>query len=290
MKTKALAIIFAAASALTATAQKADSTVTITNADRIVITESPNGLCTTVTTSSGTQTYRQDYRYDATVMSHFSTSGLSLGRRNADKRKAVSWEMISGGLSLGFCSAPGASSSAGVEMAKSFEISWLEILGVRATNRHGNSFSLGIGIDWRNYRTTLGNRFNVVDGQVGVTPYPEGVEPRMSRIKVFSVQFPLLYRQQLPFGFTKERFALKFGPIFNLNTHASVLASWRDGQTSSKYDINGINIRPFTIDLFASLHLWEWGGIYARYSPYKALTGNNSLNFDQFSTGLILFM
>lgn len=175
-------------------------------------------------------------------------------------------------------------------MGKSFEISWLNILAAQATNRFGNSFSLGVGINWRNYRTTLDNCFTVTDGVVGTGQYPEGVEPRLSRIKIFSVQFPLLYSQRLPFGIWRERMLLRFGPIFNLNSHASVLTAWHDGKHSSEYKVNGINVRPFTIDLFASLHVCDFVSLYARYSPYYALTGHHSLNFHQFSTGVLFMM
>ena len=116
------------------------------------------------------------------------------------------------------------------------------------------------------------------------------MEPRLSRIKIFSVQFPLLYRQSLPFGLfgtKRDKMSIRLGPIFNLNSHASVLSAWREGDVKSEYKVNGINLRPFTIDLFASLHVWDFCSIYVRYSPYHALTGHNKLNFHQLSTGLM---
>lgn len=296
MKTSSLIIaaLFATLAPLTASGEKNDSVTTIIGADRIIITESPEGLKAVVTQDSTSNVITQVYnRPDAVAVSHMSDTGLSLTGKRETQSSSVTWDMISGGLGFGFCAAPGATGAAGIEPGKSFEISWLNILAVQARNRYGNTFSLGVGINWRNYRTTLDNRFIVNDGQVGIEDYPEGVEPRLSRIKIFSVQFPLLYRQHLPFGLfgpNRDKLSIVFGPIFNLNSHASVLSAWREGDVKSKYKVNGINVRPFTIDLFASLHIWDFCSLYVRYSPYHALTGHNQLNFHQLSTGLLFFM
>lgn len=261
------------------------SETTIVGAKKVVITEGVNGLKAAIETAGDTLIFEQPKQPYASTSFLITRSGLSLlGARN-DGKSAVSWDLTSGGLGFGFCGALDAPSTAGIEMGKSFEISWFNILAVEATNRYGNSFSLGIGVNWRNYRTTLGNCFTVNGGHVDITPYPEGTEPRLSRIKIFSVQFPLLYTQQLP-----NKMAFTFGPIFNLNTHASVLTSWRVGNEKAEYKANDINARPFTIDLFASLRLFDFGGFYVRYSPYRAMTGSHPLNFNQLSTGIMLLM
>lgn len=289
-KTIIISAILATLTPVLASGETTDTVTTIVGADHITITESSEGLKAIVSQDSTVKVITQTYNNPGSVVvSHMTESGLSITGRRKHHNSSVTWEAISGGLGVGFCAAPGAPSAAGIEAGKSFELSWLNILAVQARNRHGNTFSLGVGINWRNYRTTLDNRFTVTDGQVGIEGYPEGVEPRLSRIKVFSVQFPLLYRQQLPFGVTKERMSLSFGPIFNLNSHASVLSAWRDGDIKSEYKVNGINIRPFTIDLFASLHFWNFCSFYVRYSPYHALTGHQ-FNFHQLSTGLMFFM
>ncbi len=293
MKASSLIIssLFAALTPVAAFSENTDTVTTIIGADRIIITESPDGLEAIVTKDSTVSAFTQSYnRPDVVAVSHMSSTGLSLTGIRKNKRSSVTWEVISGGLGFGFCAAPGATREAGIEPGKSFELSWLNILAVQASNRHGNGFSLGVGINWRNYRTTLDKRFIVNDGQVEIENYPEGVEPRLSRIKIFSVQFPLLYRQSLPFGLfgtKRDKMSIRLGPIFNLNSHASVLSAWREGDVKSEYKVNGINVSPFTIDLFASLHVWDFCSIYVRYSPYHALTGHNKLNFHQLSTGLM---
>lgn len=293
MKAKIIIIsaILSAMANLSVSGENTDTVTTVIGAERLVITETPQGLKTFITKDSVTTAYEQTFPAKEVVETRFFSSyGLSLNGGISSKQSSVKWEIISGGVGFGFCSAPGAPSAAGIEMGKSFELSWLNILAVQARNRYGNSFSFGVGINWRNYRTTLANNFVVNDGQVEIGNYPEGVEPRLSRIKIFSVQFPLLYRQHLPFGITKERMSVTFGPIFNLNSHASVLSAWKTDDVKSEYKVNGINIRPFTIDLFASVHFWDFCSLYVRYSPYKAMTGNHPMNFHQFSTGILFFM
>ena len=289
-----ISAILAALTPLAASAEINDTVTTIIGADRIIITESPNGLKTVVSQDSTARVITQTYdNPGSVVVSHMSKSGLSLTGNRNNRNSSVTWEVISGGLGFGFCAAPGAPEAAGIEPGKSFELSWLNILAVQARNRHGNTFSLAVGINWRNYRTTLDHRFTVNDGQVSIENYPEGTEPRLSRIKIFSVQFPLLYRQQLQFGLfgsKRDKMSISFGPIFNLNSHASVLTAWRDGDVKSEYKVNGINVRPFTIDLFASLHVCDFCSFYVRYSPYHALTGHNQINFHQLSTGLMFLM
>lgn len=280
---------FIALGQVPAHAENTDTITTIIGAKSVIITESPKGMSAVVNCDSVSKKFEQNYSGERTV-SLFSSYGLSLSGNKARKKSSVSWYVRSGGLGLGFCSAPRAPASAGIEMGKSFELSWMNILSILARNKYGNTFTLGIGINWRNYRTTLDNRFIVNDGKVEIGSYPEGVEPRLSRIKIFSLQFPLLYRQKFPFGITKEKLSMSFGPIFNFNTHASVLASWHDGETKSEYKVDGINARPFTIDMFAAVHFWKYGSFYVRYSPYNALTGHHQLNFHQFSTGVMLFL
>lgn len=287
IKISALAI---ALCGIGASAEVTDTIMTIVGADHLVITENPQGFKAVVSTETGERIYEQTYESGTTVVSHLSQQGFSLTGNRTKTESSVSWDMISGGLGIGFCSAPGAPKAAGIEQGKSFELSFLNILAAQARIRYENYVSLGVGINWRNYRTTLDNCFTVTDGQVAVGQYPEGVSPRLSRIKIFSVQFPLLYTQWLPFGICREKMAIKLGPIFNLNTYGSVLTAWRDGNSSAEYKVHNINVRPFTIDLFASIHLWDFCAVYARYSPYNALTGNSHLNFHQFSTGIMWFM
>ena len=274
----------------TAAALADESVTNITGAKNVTITEINHKLVASVETENETMVFVQPIHLYFSTSSIITGEGLSLFRSPKNRKSSTSWGLTSGGLGFGFCNALNSPGNAGIEMGKSFELSWLNIMGIEATNVYGNKFSLGIGINWRNYRTTLGNCFSIDHGHVTVAPYPDGAEPRLSRIKIFSLQFPLLYRQQFPFGLSKNKMSLTFGPIFNFNTHASVLTAWRENGKKYERKANDVNARPFTIDLFASLHALDFCSFYVRYSPYRALTGRYPLNFNQLSAGLLFLM
>lgn len=279
-----LSVQFAAAAA------QPDS-VTVTDIEKLVITESVEGLDVEITDKdSVVMNIHHEYSPNSKVISQISNGSVSLLGRSNKKSTKIEWDMTCGGFGVGFNAASGAPSAAGVEQGKSFGLSWMNILAVTTRNRFGNMFSIGVGVDWRNYRTTLDSRFNVSDGQVGVEEYPDGATPRLSRIKIFSVQFPVLWRQSLPVRFFRQDMHIVFGPVMNLNTHGSVLSSWHEDGRQHKESVNGINLRSFTVDAFVMVHFFEGGGLFFRYSPMKALTGRNDLNFHPLSTGIMFAM
>lgn len=276
-----------------ARADKTTATSTIVGAKSIVITQNEREVKTAIAVGGDTIFFRQNFEETPSIATRMSGSGLSLlGKTKQKQKSSVSWDVNSGGVGFGFCSALNAPEAAGLEMGKSFEVSWFHILALEATNRFGNSFSLGIGLDWRNYRTTLGNSFELTNGHVDLAAKNDDDEAnlRFSRIKIFSLQFPLLYTQRLPVRLTNCDLKLSFGPIFNVNTHASVMTSWRNHPDNSEYKSNGVNARKLTIDLFASLRVFTGCCLYVRYSPYNVLTGNTGINFQSLSTGMLFLM
>lgn len=125
---------------LSVSGENTDTITTVLGADRLVITETPQGLKTFITKDSVTNAYEQTFPTKEVVETRFFSSyGLSLNGGKSSKQSSVKWEVISGGIAFGFCSAPGAPSAAGIEMGKSFELSWLNILAVQARNRYGNN-------------------------------------------------------------------------------------------------------------------------------------------------------
>ncbi|MDE5882770.1 MAG: hypothetical protein K2H60_13685 [Muribaculaceae bacterium] len=197
------------------------------------------------------------------------------------------WDVTTNGLYFGFICTPGSASSLSPDMGKSLEIGWLNILGIERRLGMGWRMSLGVGIDWRNYRSTQGLVYGSENGHVEVSDNPmEGY--RFSRIKIFSVQFPLLWTKTF-----KRRNGLKpglgFGAIFNCNAHGSVKTSWKDeGGKNRSVSSDNIGQRKFTIDLYGQLRLGDVG-VYVRYSPYKILTRTQLLDYRPLSVGVSLF-
>lgn len=179
-----------------------------------------------------------------------------------------------------------------VEMAKSFELGILQLAAVEySTPGDWTNFSIGIGLDWRNYKmTTSDSRFIPVDGQVAVGPYPDDVQSKFSRLKIFSLSFPIMIEQKIPFKVPGgSYFSIAFGAVLNYNGHASMKTHWIDANHNQVEEYCGhIGRRPFTVDLMGIVRLSSCLGIYGKYSLMDTLRGDINPSFRTFSTGLIL--
>lgn len=202
------------------------------------------------------------------------------------------WTVTSGGFNIGWVASPGHPATMPVEMGKSWEIGWYEIIAVRYKPTSSTSISLGFGMDWRNYKiTTPDYRFSVSDDRI-VTgePYPDGVSPRNSRLKVFNLSIPLTVKQKLPlrlFGFKQW---IAAGVTANYAPHASMLTRWRNADGKDiKVESNKIGHRRWSYDLTVMLGLSSQVGVYMRYQPQSILKGASQPDLKSLSTGLIFF-
>ena len=255
-----------------------DTIVTHNNAREIIIIENSNGVKAVVMERDGSV-----YDYVSQGGDKVVTGSSSFNRIRCS---SSGWSFVSGGLTFGFVATPGTPSSLSPDMGKSMEIGWLNLIGMERRLNAGWAMSLGMGIDWRNFRSTSGLLYQAEGGFTEA----ERIDPagyRFSRIKVFSLQFPLLFSKT--FGGHGMRPGLAFGPIFNFNTHASVKSSLFDEQgkrfTKSSSDIGR---RAFTVDIYGQLSLGPVG-IYARYSPLTILKNPGVLDYHPLSVGVVLF-
>lgn len=265
-----------------ATNENTDTTIVIRQPKNVAILESPDSVSVNVTEADGSGTViTRQISQGNVIRSHRDYRSLSLG---------TEWDIVSGGLMFGFVDGVGAPASARLEMGKSFEIGWLNILAVSRKLSNRSHLSLGVGIDWRNYRSTKGTLFVPADGKVSIGSFAPDVNPRFSRLKVFSLQFPLMYTYNFITKGKNILSTMSVGAIFNWNSHASVKSSWRmaDGSTATT-SCNDVGQRKFSIDFMAKLTLCEAVGVYVRYSPYKVLTSAISPSFSTLSSGLIFF-
>ena len=262
---------------------------------KMVITESPSGLKVTsvsLTDSVESTVFFKPYDNDVNITSRQGTQRIkaldnSIISLNPERHESNRhwWDVVSGGLAVGLVNPTAQPANFGLQWGKSFELSWLNILAVKYGYR-SIGFSLGIGIDWRNYRMSGGNIRMIPNGEggVGLAPYPEGSLPKSSRIKVFSLGIPLLYSQRIA-----KRTYLQAGAIVNFNTHASLLTKYTSPEGNSiSESTNSIHHRRVTVDYFGSF-TWHGIGMYARYSPHNVLLGHGSPRINPLSVGIILF-
>lgn len=280
------AILSLAAAAATAQ-EPADTLMRATDVD-VVITESAAGLRIDATGDDITLTHTERYPDNATI--HSSQSRLRMPSACLGGNSRVRWDIISSSLMFGFSGTTGAPEALDLEMGKSLEISWLNVLAVRCDLRAiHSSVSLGVGFGWRNFRTTTGMRLvRSVDGPIGYLPFADDVTPKYSRLKVFSLSVPVLYT--VNFSLPRLRhLGLQLGPVVNFNTHASIESRWLDAdgrkQTQS---IKNPGQRRVSVDLYAALRFCQAVGIYVRYSPQSVLRRSPAVDFTPLSTGFVI--
>lgn len=201
---------------------------------------------------------------------------------------------VMSGVGFGLSMAYGAPADWGLRMGKSLQITWPMILGIRVRLARSTWATVGVGVGWRNYKAN-GLLQMVPNGQggVGVAPYPDhGVsDPMNSRLKIFSLQFPVVFTQSLGFKLpcgVKPRLSL--GAILNWNSHASLCTAFRDDKGNVVHQsYEGLHQRKFTVDPYASISCGTLS-LYVQYSPMNILEGHGSPKIHPLTVGIGLSM
>ncbi|MBQ9357641.1 MAG: hypothetical protein IJT98_10200 [Prevotella sp.] len=148
--------------------------------------------------------------------------------------------------------------------------------------RGRNKLSLGLGIDWRNYRITDDQLFTKApDGNVTVEKFPLELEPKFSRIKVFSFTTTLRFEHDFGHGFS-----FGFGPVVNFNTYASIKTRYKLLGDNLKHIEKNIRQRPVTIDWMLNMSIADFP-FYVKYSNDDVLK-DGGVKFRSLSFGLYL--
>lgn len=295
MKKILLTVALTVTGAVTAlAANDADTLAKVEDASQLIITESPAGTAIKITRfqngDSLTETITRNFDGPVTLNQRRWFSPISTRYPGYSSN----WDLCMGGPGLGWTNACGQPDGTGIEMGKSLEISWLNMLSLKYTMPWKNSnISIGFGFDWRNYRISTSDvRFiSTENGGITTGLYPEGAKGHGSRLKVFSMGIPVLWGQSIPVRtMDGSHFYMSVGAVFNYNSHGSLLTKWTDADGNEvKEKTNHIGQRRFSMDLIAIVKI-GWGlNLYARYSPQTVLRGAGQLKFRPFSTGLILF-
>ena len=209
------------------------------------------------------------------------------------KQKKPSWgypyegTSLSMHLGLGLCSAIGASDPVAVSVGSSWEIMWTIAEWMRYQYGRHDGYSIGFGIGWRNYRMTGFHHFTKAsDGTIGTERYPDGTEPDFSRIKVFSLQVPIMWQHRF-----NKRWGFALGPVINFNTYASIKNRYTDVNGDKQKELfKNIHQQPITIDLMLNVNIMNVFNVYCKYSPMNILRSSYTDNtkFQSLSFGIYL--
>ena len=234
-------------------AQSIDTVRVIDQPDRVVITQTSNGVRVNVVDSVS--------NYSFTVNRESDDWELNFPYNLTFTKDTLShWSIISNGFYMG-----GGIHHSWDMINNSFEIGLLNIAAVNYSSHHGQDISLGIGIHHRSYSLKRPNMlmYDENTGVVGTTFYPDGIDvnDRSSNLNVWTWQFPLLFRQRI-----YKSFAIRLGGIMNWNYKAKVHNKYTIGKTNYDVTHNGLKQNKITFDLMFGLSL-KHTGIYCRYSP-----------------------
>ena len=200
-------------------------------------------------------------------------TGYPLKQRNLSSR-----------LGFGLCYGANADYKGPQSVGSSWEIMWT----IAEIEKYGygkhNGFSIGFGVNWRNFRIDGRSKFvKLDDGTITEEGLPTGYDNDFSRIKVFSLTIPVMWKyrtKQVTFG---------LGPVFNINTYASIKNRYWDADGEKHKQIfKKIHQRPITVDIMAEVSFHNWFSIYGKFSPMTILNSTyaNDVNFQPVSFGI----
>lgn len=263
-------------------------TLVVNNPNRVTIISADTLVEVSVEGSADNDDYRYSLRITPqcgtpTVINEFSQD-INFSFPFSKKKKYSTNEFFVSGFGVGFVNALNAPADMNVKMGASFEIMLTHALGYlwRPSRYSSAAFSIGIGIDWKNYRMTGRNYFNYENGYTTVAPYPENADIDYSRIKIFSWTVPFMYQQNIT-----DNFAITLGPVLNFNTYGSVYTRYYLDGKKQTYFNKRIHQNPVTVDLMASVAL-KGVGVYFKYSPTHVIDKEFGPAFNSISTGFIL--
>lgn len=302
MKTKLITLqalaFFALAFMTNGSLYAATSSLPANDQDTLVV-NNPHKV--TVITGDSLQTIRiegrsddPNFRYENTLQLVDSNyvSNLSFNSDRWDftfpigKKRSDEWvenEMTTH-IGVGCCFALGAPKNMDIGLNGSVEIFWTMSQYDYTKKGSPSTWSIGLGIGWRNYRMTGRYRFTKTpDDCVIITPYEgENVSPKFSRVKVFSLQMPLLYRYKF-----NKNFALSVGPVLNLNLHSSLKTRYKiDGQ-KYKDKVNDARVNPVSVDFMGIIKTYPFD-FYVKYSPCNVLKTDYAPKFQSLSLGIYI--
>lgn len=185
-------------------------------------------------------------------------------------------------LSVGLVSGLGGPGNLDIDFGKSVEITWHAFHAILKLKDSPWQFSTGLWFNWKNYRMTGDTRFDKEGSNVVMMPYPEGSDPKFSRVHTLSYQFPFLVH------YKTKNFKFAAGTLLNINGHGSLKTRYYDaeGQKHKDRDRN-VHLNSFTADILGIVSFRNFVGAYVKYSPCNVLDTRYGPKFHGLSTGLI---
>lgn len=166
---------------------------------------------------------------------------------------------------------------------KSWDFSWTIAQYDYKPGKGKQTYSAGIGINWRNYGLCDNNTsFQKVGDVTGLGTFPENAGSRKSRVHTFGIHVPLLFTQDV-----SKHFSVTVGPIVNFNVGGWIDNSYEVGDDSFDISTRKIGQRPVTVELMGVLDIYGIG-FFCKYSPMSVFKDGRGPQFKSITFGLYL--
>lgn len=199
---------------------------------------------------------------------------------NKDKGAEVTLS-LSSSISFGFIGGVSQAKGVDIDMGQSYEIEWGDVIRTKVRIGRKDHLSLGLGFDWRNYRVTGFKMFSKDDrGIITMQDYPEGTEPKFSRIHTFSLSVPFKYYH----NFNKKVY-FAAGPELYFTPHGSLKTRYYENGEKQKITSGNVHQSRFSIGVGAEVIVHHIG-IYYKYNPFNVLRSDYGPGFSSMTVGL----
>ena len=145
------------------------------------------------------------------------------------------------------------------------------------------TFNYGLGFSWKNFAMTKSGMMTKDDeGNIRIGGWPEKAEPKVSKLRVFSVTFPLILSANVYRGV-----GFSAGPVVNLNASSSIVDKYRINGERQKDKYKRAHCNLATVDVMFQLNFRDVG-VYAKYSPMNIMDTDYWPGFNHWAIGLTL--
>lgn len=158
------------------------------------------------------------------------------------------------------------------------------IYSLDSHTRGSSTLSYGVGVTFKNFVMTGGTAMSLTDsGDMVTGQFPSGTVPKVSKLRVFSVNAPLLY--SCSFG---DGFGFTLGPVFNLNASSSIVNKYMVDGEKQKDKYKNAHCNLVTVDAMFQINL-KIVSLYVKYSPMSVMDKKYWPEFRTWTIGISPF-
>lgn len=163
---------------------------------------------------------------------------------------------------------------------KSWDIQWTVVQYNYTPKNAKQTYSIGLGLNWRNYGLKdNGTAFLKAGDVVGLGAFPSNAGSRYSSVQTLAISVPLLFTQKV-----SKDVSITVGPIVNFNAGGWVKRSYEEGDNDIEISTSKIGQNPVTVSAFGMVDI-DGFGLFCKYSPMNVFKKDRGPEFNSFTLG-----